>query len=176
MPGILCRWITRQEWYRRFFSDVYLQTGISGMVHQRQIITVRWGAVDALLGVLCALYCISGMRSGQAVSAVALENAFRYAVWYFCAKIFFSFNSGLPSILAFSAMCLWGVTESVTGLRTYAVRSRSVRYDRQFLQSRTIRRVCSHDDCRSCRLPDKAQEDMGYAQPSFFPRTEDNKG
>ena len=116
MPGILCRWITRQEWYRRFFSDVYLQTGISGMVHQRQIITVRWGAVDALLGVLCALYCISGMRSGQAVSAVALENAFRYAVWYFCAKIFFSFNSGLPSILAFSAMCLWGVTESVTGL------------------------------------------------------------
>lgn len=75
-----------------------------------------WSPTDLFLAALCAFYCISGSINGLEVSAVALENAFWYAVLYFLAKTVFMAGGKAASVAVFLAFCLWSVRESVLGL------------------------------------------------------------
>ena len=77
---------------------------------------IFWNVTDLLLIALCVVYCISGSTSGLDVSSVALEEAFRYAVLYFLAKIVFAAGGRVASVAVFLAFSLWSARESVLGL------------------------------------------------------------
>ncbi len=98
------------------YKDTVLAFIISLPMLVMNIRKIVWGSTDILILSLAGIYFACSIINRSIAASVALQEAFPYAVLYFCIRVFICSGKGISAAYLVVILSLWSCCESSTGL------------------------------------------------------------
>ena len=124
------------------YKDTVLAFIISLPMLVMNIRKIVWGSTDILILSLAGIYFACSIINRSIAASVALQEAFPYAVLYFCIRVFICSGKGISAAYLVVILSLW----SCAGIWIQAIRTFRIRNNRKFPESRTLWRFHFHND------------------------------